>query len=187
MKKLISAAILAAIAAPVFAQDAQVNDETPARAERRTAGTDPWPTFFVIYEFPAASDVAGLRITIPFSTRQVNVTGFDLGFWGRAHYFEGLQANIIRNDAKDSLSGFQVGIYNTIGSGEMLGAQVGLWNEANSMCGLQAGLVNLSGETEGVQIGLINRSDSMHGYQFGLVNIIREAELKFCPIVNIGF
>lgn len=190
MKKLIAAALIAAVAAPAFAQDAQANDEADStvRAERRTTtGSDPWPAFFAICEYPAASDVAGLRITIPFSTRQTNITGVDLGLWGRAYYFEGFQVNILRNDVRDWLSGFQVGIYNTIGSGDLLGLQVGLWNEANSMQGVQAGLVNISGETEGFQIGIVNRCDTMHGYQFGLINIIREAELRFFPIVNIGF
>ena len=189
MKKLIAVALVAAVAAPVFAQDTQANDEADStvRAERRTAESDPWPAFFAICEYPAASDVAGLRITIPFSTRQTNITGVDLGLWGKAHYFEGFQVNIIRNDVRDWLSGFQVGIYNTIGGGNLLGLQVGLWNEANSMQGVQAGLVNLSGETEGFQIGIVNRSDTMHGYQIGLINIIREAEVRFFPIVNIGF
>lgn len=186
MKKLVSMALLAAIAAPVFAQDAQIGGDAPAapRGDRRA---DSWPAFFAICEFPAATDVAGIRVTIPYSTRHVNVTGIDIGFWGKAQYFEGIQANIIRNDAKDSIAGFQCGIYNTAGSGNLAGIQAGLWNEANSMCGVQAGLVNVCGETEGLQVGVINRSDTMHGYQIGLINIIREAELRFFPIVNIGF
>ena len=55
------------------------------------------------------------------------------------------------------------------------------------MRGVQVGIINVSGETEGFQVGLINRSETMHGYQVGLVNIIRDAELQFFPIVNIGF
>ena len=187
MKKLVSMALLAAIAAPVFAQEAQLNDDAPIapRGERRVS--DSWPAFFAICEFPSATDIAGLRLTIPYSTRHVNVTGIDVGFWGKAQYFEGIQANILRNDAKDSMAGCQCGIYNTAGSGNLAGIQIGIWNEANSMSGAQAGLVNVCGETEGLQIGIINRSDTMHGYQIGLINIIREAELRFFPIVNIGF
>lgn len=186
MRKLVSMALLAAIAAPVFAQEAQINDNAAApRNERKVS--DSWPAFLAVCEFPSATDVAGLRVTIPFSTRHLNVTGIDVGLWGKALYFEGIQANILRNDAKDSMTGCQCGIYNTAGSGYLAGIQVGLWNEANSLSGAQAGLVNVCGETEGLQIGIINRSDTMHGYQIGLVNIIREAELRFFPIVNIGF
>ena len=189
MKTLIALALAAVVSAPIFAQDAQADDEAAAapRADRRAVGTDPWPAFFALCEYPAASDIAGLRLTIPFSTRHVNVTGIDLGLWGRAQYFEGLQINVLRNDVRDNFAGLQVGIYNSAGSGDLFGVQVGIWNEANSMRGIQAGLVNVSGETEGIQVGLINRCDSMHGYQVGLINIIREAELKFFPVLNIGF
>lgn len=187
MKKLIALALLAAFAAPVFAQDAQTGGESaPAqRSDRRPSDT--WPAFLALCEIPAASDIAGLRLTIPYSTRHVNVTGVDLGFWGRSHYFEGIQINILRSDVRDNLSGFQIGICNTAGSADLFGVQVGLWNESNSIRGVQAGLINVSGETEGLQIGLVNRSETMYGYQIGLINIIREAEFKFFPIVNIGF
>ena len=49
------------------------------------------------------------------------------------------------------------------------------------------GLVNLVGEAQGFQIGLINRAETMVGYQVGLINVIRDAELQFFPIVNIGW
>ena len=188
MKKLITLA-LAAAAATVFAQEPASVDEpaaAPAR-EVRSRSSDVWPAFLAVCEFPDVPDVVGLRLTLPFSTRQENVTGIDLGLWGRSLYFEGIQVNILRNDVKDDASGVQVGLYNTIGGGDLLGCQVGLWNEANSMRGAQVGIVNVSGETEGLQVGLINRADTMHGYQVGLVNVIRDAELQFFPIVNIGF
>ncbi len=187
MNKLICLIAAAALVAPAFAQDAEKKEEgAPAREESRRAG-DTWPAFFAVCELPAATDVIGLRLTIPFSTRQDNVTGFDVGLWGRSLYFEGVQLNLLRNDVKDDASGVQVGIYNSVGGGDLLGVQAGLWNEANSMRGAQIGLVNTSGETEGLQIGLINRSETMTGYQIGLVNVIRSAEIQFFPIVNIGF
>lgn len=192
-----SLALLSAIAiAPVLlsAQDAPATENseteasTQAQEEPIVRATDSvWPAFFSVGEWPANPDVVGLRLTVPFSTRQEHVTGIDLGFWGRTLSFEGIQISIVRNDVKDRCAGFQVGLYNSIGSGEMLGLQVGLWNEANSLRGFQVGLVNVSGETQGFQVGLINRAESMYGYQVGLVNVIREAELQFLPIVNIGF
>ncbi len=188
MKKLVMLTAVAALAAPLFAQETAKKDEKPEQAQetRRTTNAV-WPAFFAIGEFPANPDVVGLRLTIPFSTQQENVTGLDLGLWGRSIYFEGIQVNLLRNDVKDRCAGFQVGCYNSIGSGEMLGLQVGLWNEANALRGFQVGLVNVSGETEGFQVGLINRAETMHGYQIGLINVIRDAELQFFPIVNIGF
>lgn len=188
MKKLITLAMVAAAVAPVFAQESEAKADEPAPArEERSRGADVWPAFVAVCEFPDAPDVVGLRLTIPFSTRQENVTGIDVGLWGRSLYFEGVQLNLLRNDVKDDASGFQVGLYNSVGGGDLLGLQVGLWNEANSMHGAQVGIINVSGETEGIQVGLINRSETMHGYQFGLINVIRDAELQFFPIVNIGF
>lgn len=184
MKKLFALTLVASLIAPLFAQEAE--SSVAARDERKPESSV-WPAFFAISEFPAATDVVGLRLTIPFSTKQENVTGIDLGLWGRSLYFEGIQLNLLRNDVKDKAAGFQVGLYNSVSSGELFGIQAGLWNEANSLRGVQVGLVNVSGTTEGFQIGLINRAETMHGYQVGLINVIRDAEIQFFPLVNIGF
>jgi len=187
MKRLLPFALVAALVLPSFAQETEKKEEkTPQREERRRV-SHVWPAFFAVCEFPANPDVIGLRLTIPFSTQQENITGLDAGLWGSSLYFQGFQFNLIRNDVKDDLAGFQAGLYNTVGGGQLLGFQAGLYNEANSICGFQIGLANISGETEGFQIGLINRSDTMHGYQIGLINVIRDAELQFFPIINIGW
>ena len=115
------------------------------------------------------------------------MTGVDLGIIGRAQYFNGLQLNLWRNDVRDQLSGAQCGCYNSAGLSNMMGLQVGLWNESRTIYGMQIGLVNLSDYMEGVQIGLINRVDGMYGFQFGLINIIRDSQVPFCPLINIGF
>ena len=189
MRKLALLSAIAAASMSLFAQEeAKQEPAAAAQAEETPRVTDAvWPAFFAICEWPANPDVVGLRLTIPFSTRQDSITGIDLGFWGRSYYFEGIQVNVLRNDVKDRCAGFQVGLYNSIGSGEMLGIQVGLWNEANALRGIQAGLVNVAGEAQGFQVGLINRAETMLGYQVGLVNVIRDAELQFMPILNIGF
>ena len=189
MKKLTSLALVAAVAFPLFAQEPENKDEvknnTPREERKRESNV--WPSFFAVCEFPASPDVIGLRLTIPFSTVQENITGIDLGLWGRSLYFQGFQVNVLRNDVKDDMSGFQLGLYNSVGGGQLLGLQAGLFNEANSMRGVQAGLVNLGGEVQGFQIGLINRCETMVGYQVGLINVIRDNELQFCPILNIGW
>lgn len=189
--KAFFAAVVAAVSVSASAQEEvlqppKLDDLPPAREETRRE-SDVWPAFFAVCEYPASVDVAGLRLTIPFSTRQENVTGIDLGFWGRALYFEGFMINVLRNDVKDEMSGIQIGLYNSAGSGGLVGIQAGLWNEAGSFRGVQAGLVNTAGESRGLQVGVINRCETMYGYQLGLVNIIRDAELKFCPVLNIGF
>ena len=194
MKKMLVFACAASLAATLFAADTETNEEetidTVIENEPPRKQVGVWPAWFAICEFPApeqAPDVVGLRLTIPFSTRHENVTGFDIGFWGRARYFEGFMCSIFRNDVKDELSGIQVGLYNTAHQADLIGIQVGLWNEAGSIRGLQAGLVNTAGEASGLQIGVINRAEEMYGFQVGLVNVIRDAELTFFPFLNVGF
>ena len=55
------------------------------------------------------------------------------------------------------------------------------------MRGVQLGLINVADTVQGFQVGLINRAESMYGFQVGGVNSIRESELAFFPILNIGF
>jgi opacity protein-like surface antigen len=193
MKKLLAIALAAAVSAHAFAADEDVEDEItdniPAvDAPRKQTGV--WPAFFAVAEIPSAPktpDIVGLRVTFPFSTKHESVTGIDIGLWGRAQYFEGFMCSVLRNDVKDTFTGFQVGVYNSAGQADMLGVQVGLWNEAGSIRGVQAGLINVAHQAQGVQFGLINRAEEMYGFQVGLVNVIRDAELQFCPVLNVGF
>ena len=203
MKKLIAVAAIAAFVLPLCAATAasemvtaeDVADELTVEedngldvkvdAPRKNVAL--WPAFIAIWDYPETPDLVGLRITVPCSTKQENVTGLDVGFWGRSEYFEGIQLNVLRNDVRDSCAGIQVGCYNSVARGDLFGIQVGLWNESMSHRGIQFGAINVSGDSQGLQIGLINRSETMVGYQVGLINVIRDNELQFCPIVNIGW
>lgn len=195
MKKIATLAFAACAASVLCAQestDAIEQTEEVQEAEIAKAQTKPgvWPAFFAFANIPAPEqtpDVVGLRVTIPYSTKHDSVTGLDIGFFGRSTVFEGIQLNILRNHAIDQCTGIQCGIYNSATQADVLAVQVGLWNEAATICGLQAGLVNVAGCASGFQVGIINRAEEMYGFQAGLVNIIRDAELRFCPLVNIGF
>lgn len=191
MKKLfIFAAMFAASA--VFAQDNEgvsepIGDSTSVEISAPRKNIAVWPAFFAISEIPATPDLVGFRLTFPFSTKQESVTGFDVGLWARTRVFEGIAINLLRNDVKDQLTGFQIGLYNSAVQADSLGLQVGLWNEAGTLWGVQAGLVNTVGAMEGIQVGVINRAEELYGFQVGVINIIRDAEFRFLPIVNIGF
>ena len=195
MKNLVVAAAIFALPAFVFAQDATApdinenldGDEIAVQTEAPRKQFAQWPAPLGFCEWPQTPDLVGIRFTIPFSTKQESVTGIDIGFWGRSQYFEGIQLNVFRNDVKDRGTGVQVGLYNSIGQADMLGVQFGLWNEAGSITGVQAGIINIAGDAAGVQIGLVNRAEEMTGFQVGLVNVIRDAEIQFFPILNIGF
>ncbi len=192
MKKLLMSLVLAATCAAVYAEEAALAEEGEGSAvsavpEAPRAEPALWPAFIGFCQWPETPDLVGLRLTIPFSTKQENVTGLDVGLWGRSKYFEGIQINILRSDVKDELSGAQIGIYNSAAQADAFGLQVGLWNEAGRLNGVQCGLINVVGEMGGLQVGIINRAEEFYGFQIGAINIIRDAELRFCPFVNIGF
>ena len=183
MKKTLMALCAVLACAVVSAQEAA---PAPAPVVAKAPDTRaPWPVWLAFNSIEDI-DVVGLRLTLPYGECE-SVTGFDLGVYGRCRYFEGLQANILRNEALDVMSGIQVGIYNSAGRADLTGLQVGLWNEARSMRGLQLGIINVADTVQGFQVGLINRAESAYGFQVGGVNVIRESEVVFFPIVNIGF
>ena len=183
MKKILMAVCTVLVCAVVSAQEA-APAPSPA-TPTAPAKSAPWPVWLA-FNSTKNIDVIGLRLTLPYGECE-SVTGFDIGFYGRCRYFEGLQANILRNEALDIMAGIQVGIYNSAGRADLTGLQVGLWNEAGTLRGVQGGLVNIVGTMDGFQVGLINRAEELYGFQVGVINVIRDAELRFCPIVNVGF
>lgn len=194
MKKIVVSFAVAVLCAGAWAEEDKAADaaaETEAKAssaqeEAHVVHVEKasWPVW-IAFNSHKELDVIGLRLTLPYGSCE-GVTGFDLGLFGRCRYMEGVQINLLRNDALDTLAGFQVGLYNSVGRGDLWGMQVGLWNEAHSLTGLQIGIVNVADSVNGVQIGLINRAETIYGFQVGGVNVIRESEMPFCPIVNVG-
>ena len=184
MKKLLVLVAAAAFAATIRAAE-QADQESLEREDGPQSTI--WPSVFAICEWPDSPDVVGLRVTVPYSTRQESVTGFDIGFWGRCKDFEGLQLSLLRNDVKDTFGGAQAGFYNTINRGDLCCVQFGVINEAQSVRGVQFGGINVTGDGYGFQVGLINRAETFYGMQIGLVNVIRDAEVPVLPIANIGF
>ncbi len=186
MKKVILGICMALSITATFAQEQQAPDggnSTPPPSSQAEKAS--WPVWIALNS-QKDIDVIGLRLTIPYGSCE-SVTGFDIGFFGRCRYFEGFQLNILRNDVSDIMAGVQVGIYNSSGRADLMGLQVGLWNEAHSIRGVQIGLINVADSVTGIQFGIINRSEALYGFQGGIVNVIRESEMPFCPILNIGF
>lgn len=184
MKKVLMCLCVVLACAAVRAQQAASAQPAPAAPAAKVSEA-PWPVWLA-FNSTKNIDVAGVRFTLPYGECE-SVTGFDLGFYGRCRYFEGFQLNILRNEALDVMAGAQGGIYNSAGRADLTGLQVGLWNEARSLRGVQLGLINVADTVQGFQVGLVNRTESMYGFQVGGVNVIRESEIAFFPIVNIGF
>ena len=184
MKKLLVLAAVAAFAAATHAAEQAVQEPAERDGGAQSAV---WPSVFAICEWPYSPDLIGLRVTIPFSTTQESITGFDIGLWGRCMDFEGVQFSLLRNDVKDSFGGAQAGFYNSINRGDLCCIQFGVINEAQSFRGLQVGGINVTGDGYGFQVGLINRAETFYGLQVGLINVIRDAEVPVLPVLNIGF
>jgi len=191
MKKIMMSLCVAVTCAAVSAQEAAPAPSSTPTAPAAATVVQPapekasWP-MWLAFNSADDIDIVGLRLTLPYGECE-SVTGFDLGIYGRCRYMEGLQANILRNEALDVMAGIQAGIYNTAGRADLVGFQLGLWNEARSISGAQVGIINVADSVNGIQIGLINRAESMYGFQVGGVNVIRESELAFFPVVNVGF
>lgn len=191
MKKIMMSLCVAVTCAAVSAQEAATaSSPTPtAPAASTVVQSAPekasWP-MWLAFNSADDIDIVGLRLTLPYGECE-SVTGFDLGIYGRCRYMEGIQLNILRNEALDVMAGAQGGVYNTAGRADLAGLQLGLWNEARSIRGAQAGIINVADSVDGIQIGLINRAETMYGFQVGIVNVIRESDLAFFPIVNVGF
>jgi hypothetical protein len=182
MKKAVMGLCVVLACAAAFAQGTASAPKAEPVSESAKAA---WPVWLA-FNSTKDIDVVGLRMTL-FYGKCESVTGFDLGFYGRARYFEGLQLNLLRNEAEDSMAGIQIGLYNSVGRADMTGLQIGLFNEARSVRGFQIGLINLADSCCGFQVGLINRAETMYGFQAGAVNVIRASEMPFLPLVNIGF
>ena len=106
-------------------------------------------------------------------------------FSTRSVRFRGVQA-AVGASASEDMAGLLVG---GLGSraGRLRGVQAGLvFNDADSLEGLQIGLVTRAGRANGVQFGGINTADELHGLQAGLYNRARGGAGVQIGLVN-GF
>lgn len=96
----------------------------------------------------------------------------------------GVAANVIGES-----DGVQIGGASTM-AGSLNGWQASiLWNyvfeHAN---GLQiSGVYNHAQSVHGVQIGLINHCSRLEGVQIGLINTVKEARFSTCPLLRVDF
>lgn len=118
-------------------------------------------------------DVKGLRFSLIYGECQ-SFKGLDLGIVNRAEgSFSGLGIGGA-NLSKGRLYGGQLGFINWNGHNNATwndvskGAQIGFLNMAESFCGLQDGLINItSGTFTGLQAGFLNSTSDLNGVQCG--------------------
>ena len=99
--------------------------------------------------------------------------------------FRGVQA-AVGASASEDMAGLLVGGLGTR-AGRLRGVQAGLvFDDADSLEGLQIGLVTCAGRANGVQFGGINTADELHGLQVGVYNRARGGAGVQIGLVN-GF
>ena len=122
---------------------------------------------------PESQSINGFRFNLIYG-KNVNVTGFDLGF---ANHTTGKEV------------GVQWGIVN-LADGGVTGWQDGFVNITKGMSvGLQSGTVNYNnGHFKGLQIAIVNYAATLKGLQIGLINIIGKGGfLPVFPFFNFDF
>ena len=175
MKRIVTVACL--VAGTLLA------DTTPVMVSLVTPVQAPWRSYDVTglrlsLIYGECQDFTGLDIGVVDITRQ-DFTGLDIGVVDITRKdFTGLAVGGI-NCVCDRLYGAQVGLVNWNGNGETawerrsVGAQVGILNYADTFCGLQDGIVNISGTSfMGLQSSLVNCAHDMYGLQCGCYFIL---------------
>jgi len=133
-------AVLAGIAAPVFAGEKPVNLSlfTPISIAKESDAVTAF-RFNLIYGKNTSVQVVDLGLV------NHTTTGLSKGLeWGFVNYgeadFKGIQLGGV-NIAKGSFEGFEWGFVNSVGSAR--GLQLGFINIAQKMHGIQVGLINM--------------------------------------------
>lgn len=129
-----------------------------------------WRTIQIV---PENESVGGIRLSI-YSVN-AGMSGLDLGIWNetRSKTQLGVQWGIVGK----SLGGFRGWQANTVNI------------SADMFEGFQSGWVNHhSGKFSGLQLAIVNYAESMNGLQIGLVNIIKKGGwMPWFPIANWSF
>ncbi len=129
-----------------------------------------WRTIQIV---PEAEAVGAFRLSI-YGVNS-GMTGLDLGIWNetRSQTQVGIQWGIVGK----SLGGFTGWQANTVNISR------------NMFEGFQSGWVNHhSGRFSGLQIAIVNYAETMNGIQIGLINIIKSGGfMPWFPLFNFAF
>jgi hypothetical protein len=103
--------------------------------------------------------------------------------------FSGTQAAGIYNVVSGNMKGSQVSLISNISSRKFYGVQLSLVTNINScyFSGLQAGIFNLADTLKGLQTGILNLAvEELNGTQVGLVNYKKGKKGRSIGLINIG-
>lgn len=138
--------------------------------------------------YVSAGGVDGVQIGGLASRTAGTIDGLQLGGVAAiAGRLDGVQVAGIYAHAADGMDGLQIGGIATTAIGESAGGQIaGIASLATTHTGAQiSGVVNMAQTIDGVQIGLINVGEQVNGAQIGLINIARRMRGAPIGLINI--
>ncbi len=127
---------------------------------------------------------------VQIHSEEVSIKGARLNIYGKNKSLTGFDFGIVNHLGTGSSKALQIGWLGNIVEGDFEGVQYAdLFNySSSSLSGAQISAINISNDMEGLQFGLINFSDSIHGVQLGLLNFISEGGvLPIMPFINWDF
>jgi hypothetical protein len=108
---------------------------------------------------------------IALQSRDTTIEGISLNIWGEGPQ-SGFTWGFVNGNTGES-RGFTLGFVNYCET--YTGVQWGLVNTSSKLfTGWQDGFVNVSKEVHGLQTGVVNYAETLHGVQLGLVCIVKE-------------
>jgi hypothetical protein len=108
---------------------------------------------------------------IALQSRETTIEGISLNIWGEGPQ-SGFTMGFVNGNTGES-KGFTMGLVNYAETYK--GVQWGIVNISSKLfAGWQSGLVNIGKEVHGLQWGTVNYAESLNGLQLGLVCIVKE-------------
>ena len=136
-----------------------------------------------------AENVYGMQLSFVGGSVEGSLYGLQLGIVASGYAQEELPFDEwhLFNIDHCRMNGIQFGTFaakTATANGFQLSA---VYNEAQTVNGLQVGLVNETRKLHGLQVGLYNEAKRGLGLQVGLVNFTRSGMSKFFPVLNLVF
>ncbi len=137
--------------------------------------------------FSALDSLHGLQVGLVSSSADGDVRGFQFG--GMANMatgtMRGLQLAGVSNIASGMNGGLQLSSLMNVAANKARGMQLGVYNFADTLSGLQLGLINVTGALpHGRQIGIVNLSRDTVARKLGLVSIDPRTQIDYLLAVG---
>ena len=133
---------------------------------------------------PVEEPVCGLRLNLPFSENDF-AAGLDLGIFSLASTFTGIQFDLFAW-TEQTFTGLGLAFFHS--AVDLNGIQLGFFpTTEGTLSGVQFGAFPKAADMRGLQMGVVTRADSLRGIQIGIINIVSSADLSWTPLLRISW